>query len=402
MSEDAATAETGAETERDQYGDRTVVVGGEEAVTATEWNDVVTPIHLTATHGVETPGYPAEGYSYGRSGNPTRDGLRDRLGGLANADHVLAAASGTTAISTVCLSLLRPGDTVLAGDSLYGGTTNLFETFLDRFGIDIEYVDTTDTEAVADALDASVDLFWVESPTNPLLQLCDIGAFGELADDHDVRLVVDNTFATPYGQRPLELGADVTICSTTKFLNGHSDSIGGAISTNDEALFDQFAFVLRQVVGAPLSPFDSYLVLRGLKTLPARMDRHEHNAQKVAEFLADHENVAAVNYPGLASHPQHELARRQLRSYGGMLSFEIDVDGATTRALTESLDVFNLAFSLGGTESLVEHPASMSAAALSTEELAAAGISESLVRLSVGLETPEDLVRDLSEALALL
>ncbi len=402
MGEETDTVERTAETEQDQYGDGTVVVGGDEERTATEWNDVVTPIHLSATHGVETPGYPDDGYSYGRSGNPTRDRLRDRLAGLSNAEHVLAAASGTTAISTVCLSLLRPGDKVLAGDSLYGGTTNLFDTLLDRFGIEIEYVDTSDTEAVVDALDASVDLLWVESPTNPLLQLCDIDALGDHSDEHGARLVVDNTFATPYGQRPLELGADVTICSTTKFLNGHSDSIGGAITTNDEGLFDQFAFVLREMLGAPLSPFDSYLVLRGLKTLPARMDRHEHNAGEVARFLADHEKVVTVNYPGLASHPQHELARRQLRNHGGMVSFEVDGDGATARALAESLEVFNLAFSLGGTESLVEHPASMSAAALSADELAAAGISDSLLRLSIGLEDPSDLVCDLSEALALL
>ncbi|MFB6219946.1 MAG: PLP-dependent aspartate aminotransferase family protein [Halolamina sp.] len=381
------------------YGAESIAVGAADERTATGTRDIATPLHLSATYGVETAGYPESGYTYTRHGNPTRDRLRERFAGMADAEHVLAAASGMTAISTVCLSVLRRGDRVVASDALFGGTTNFFEEFLDGFGVEVAYVDASDANAVAEALEAPTDLVWVESPTNPLLKLCDIDALGDLADDAGATLVVDNTFATPCGQRPLDLGADVSVLSTTKFVNGHSDSVGGAIATDDDELFDQFAFVLRDMLGAPLSPFDSYLVLRGLKTLPARMARHEHNATRVAGLLADHEAVESVNYPGLRTHPQHALAKQQMQSYGGMVSFELAGDGAEARAVAEDLDVFNLAFSLGGVESLIEHTASMSGAALSAEERAEAGISDSLLRLSVGIENTDDLVRDLSTSL---
>ncbi len=302
-------------------------------------------------------------------------------------------------ISTVCLSLLRPGDRVVASDSLFGGTTTLFEELANRFGVEVSYVDATDHDAVADALDASTELVWVESPTNPLLHVCDIEGLSDLAAEHDATFAVDNTFATPYGQRPLELGADVSVYSTTKFVNGHSDSVGGVIATSDDDLHEEFRFVLQDLIGAPLSPFDSFLVLRGLKTLPARLSLHEANATRVAEFLADHDAVETVNYPGLASHPGHDLATEQMSNFGGMVSFELDGDAAEARAFVEDLDVFNLAFSLGGVESLVEHTASMSAAPLSAEERAEAGISESLVRLSVGLESAEDQIDALDASL---
>ena len=359
----------------------------------------MTPVHLSATFGLDTAGYPDEGYTYTRHGNPTRDALEDRLADLSNANHALTTASGMATIATVCLSLLNSGDRVVASDSLFGGTKTLFDEFLPKFGVEVTYVDATDPDTVADALGPSAELVWAESPTNPLLKLCDIAALADLADEHDATFVVDNTFATPYAQRPLELGADVSVLSTTKFVNGHTDSVGGAIATDDADLFDQFEFVFQDLIGAPLSPFDSYLVLRGLKTLAARMAFHERNATRVAEFLADHESVASVNYPGLESHPQHALGKRQMENYGGVVSFEIDGDGAETRAFVEELQVFNLAMSLGGVESLVEHTASMSAASLSPEERAAAGISESLVRVSVGLESPDDLIPDLAAAL---
>ncbi|MGZ0745945.1 trans-sulfuration enzyme family protein [Haloparvum sp. AD34] len=383
----------------DDYDFESLAVGAAGDGPSPNTKDVASPIHLSATFGLDSAGYPEEGYTYSRFANPTRDALQDRLANLSNATHTLATASGMATISTVCLSLLRPGDRVVASDSLFGGTTTLFEELADRFGVEVSYADATDRDAVADALDASTELVWIESPTNPLLKVCDVEALGDLAAEHDATFAVDNTFATPYGQRPLELGADVSVYSTTKFVNGHSDSVGGVIATADEDLHEEFEFVLQDLIGAPLSPFDSYLVLRGLKTLPARLSVHEANATRVAEFLADHDAVETVNYPGLASHPGHDLAASQMSNFGGMVSFEIDGDAAEARAFVEDLDVFNLAFSLGGVESLVEHTASMSAATLSPEERAEAGISESLVRLSVGLESAEDQIDALDASL---
>lgn len=381
------------------YDFESIAVGAGEDRPPSDVRDVATPIHLSATFGLNAAGYPEEGYTYTRHGNPTRTALEDRLAALSNADRVLAASSGMATVSTVCLSLVGPGDNIVASDSLFGGTKQLFDEFLTGFGVEVSYVDATDPENVADALGPSTRLVWVESPTNPLLKLCDIEALADLTDEHGATLVVDNTFATPYAQRPLDLGADVSVLSTTKFVNGHTDSVGGAIAVTDDDLFDRFEFVLEDVLGAPLSPLDSYLVLRGLKTLPARMEAHQRNATRVASFLADRESVAAVHYPGLESHPDSDLAARQMENYGGVVTFGIDGNGAEARAFVEELDVFNLAMSLGGVESLVEHTASMSAASLSPEEREAAAIPDSLVRLSVGLESPDDLIRDLAAAL---
>jgi cystathionine gamma-lyase len=383
----------------DSYDPKSIAVGTADERPALDTRDVVTPIHLSATFGLDTAGYPDEGYTYTRHGNPTRDVLEDRLAELSNAERVLTTASGMSTIATVCLSVLGTGDRVVASDSLFGGTKTLFDEFLPRFDVEVDYVDATDADEVAAALDPSVELVWIESPTNPLLKLCDVGAIADLAADRDATLAVDNTFATPYAQRPLDLGADVSVFSTTKFVNGHTDSVGGAIATADADFADRCEFLLEDILGAPLSPFDSYLVARGLKTLPARMEQHERNATRVAEFLAGHESVTTVNYPGLESHPRHDLVRRQMENYGGVVSFEIDGDRAVTRAFVEELDVFNLAMSLGGVESLVEHTASMSAASLSPEDRADAGISESLVRVSVGLESSDDLIPDLAAAL---
>ena len=386
-------------TDEERYDFESIAVGAGDDRPARDTRDVVTPVHLSSTYELDEAGYPDAGHTYARHGNPTRDALEDRLARLSSAAGVLSTASGMATISTVCLSLLSPGDRVVASDSLFGGTKTLFDELLTGFGVDVSYVDATDAGNVADALGPSVELVWVESPTNPLLKLCDVEALADLADEHDATLAVDNTFATPYAQRPLELGADVSVFSTTKFVNGHTDSVGGAIATADADQFDRFEFVLEDLLGAPLSPFDSYLVLRGVKTLPARMDAHQRAATAVAAFLADHESVAAVNYPGLESHPQRDLATEQMDNYGGVVSFELDGDGAETRAFVEELEVFTLAMSLGGVESLVEHTASMSAASLSPAERDAAGISDSLVRLSVGLESSDDLIADLAAAL---
>lgn len=383
----------------DPHDFESIAVGAGDDRPATLTEDVAAPIHLASAFELEAAGYPETGFTYARHGNPTRATLEHRLGELTGADHVLAAASGMAAISTVCLSVLDPGDRVVASDSLFGGTKQFFDRFLTSFGVEVAYVDATDPERVAAALDESTDLVWVETPTNPLLKVVDVAALGELTEGHGATLAVDNTFVTPYAQRPLELGADVSVFSTTKFVNGHTDSVGGAITTNDDALHDEFEFVMQDVTGAALPPFDCYLVLRGLKTLAARMDRHEQSATEIARFLADHDAVRTVNYPGLETHPGHAVAAAQMDNFGGVVSFEVEGSAAAARAFVEDLSVCNLAFSLGGVETLVEHTPSMSAAPLSADERAAAGIADSLVRLSVGLESADDLIADLAGSL---
>nr|WP_202935086.1 PLP-dependent aspartate aminotransferase family protein [Halorussus amylolyticus] len=364
--------------------------------------DLVSPIHLASTFAMDRAGDPSHGYKYSRLGNPTRDALERRLGALHDATHGMAFGSGMAAIATACLGLVSPGDRVVAFDSLYGGTRVFLSEFLDRFGVGVEYVDATDPANVARAMTDDTALVWMETPTNPLLKLCDLAAIAEIAHEYDCPLAVDNTFASPYFQRPLDLGADLVAYSTTKYLNGHTDSIGGALVTDDDDLAEQFRFVQGYALGSMLAPFDCYLVLRGVKTLPARMAHHERNAQAVAEFLADHEAVERVHYPGLDSHPQRDLADEQMDGYGGVVSFEIDGDGAEARAFVESLDVFTLAVSLGGVESLVEHPASMSASYVPEDEREAAGITDGLVRAPIGIESTDDLLADLDRGLSRL
>ncbi|WP_459193221.1 trans-sulfuration enzyme family protein [Halosimplex sp. J119] len=363
--------------------------------------DVVAPIHLTTTHEMDAPGEAAHGYKYARFGNPTRAALERRLARLSGSDHATACASGTAAIAATCLATVEAGDHVVAFDGIYGGTRLLFEDLLvDSMGATVEYVDATDPSAVEAAVTAETALVWMESPTNPLLELCDLAAIADITAGVDATYVVDNTFATPYFQRPLDLGADLVVHSTTKYLNGHSDSLGGAVLTDEDALAEAVDHALAYDVGSPLAPFDSYLVSRGLRTFPLRMDRHERNATALARHLADHPAVERVNYPGLESHAQHELAGEQMDGYGGILSVELDATAAETRAVLEEFDVFTLAVSLGGTESLVDHPATMSASYLSAEARVAAGIPDSLVRFAVGIEHREDLIADLDRALA--
>lgn len=368
---------------------------------ASNTGDVISPIHLTTTHEMDRPGESTHEYKYGRFGNPTRDTLEDRIAGIAAADHAVACASGTAAIAATCLSTLETGDHVVAFDGIYGGTRLLFEELLvDSLGVTVDYVDATGIENVEKAINEETALVWIESPTNPLLKLCDLPAIADITAGIDATFVVDNTFSTPYLQRPLELGADIAVHSTTKYLNGHSDSIGGIVLTDDDTTADAVAHTVAYNTGGTLAPFDCYLTLRGLRTLPLRMDRHEANAQRLAKYLLDHSAVADVIYPGLRSHPQHALARRQMDGYGGVVSFELDATGAETRAALEQLDVFTLAVSLGGTESLVDHPATMSASYLTEDEREAAGISESLVRIPVGIESSDDLIADLDAALS--
>ena len=374
---------------------RTIRGGGEPTAEVGGAGDVVSPIHLASTFAAGRIEDPTAGYSYSRLGNPTRDALEDRLAALEDADRGMAFASGTAAITCFCLATLEPGDHVLAFDSLYGGTRVLFDDLLSGFGIEIEYVDATDPGIVADAMTPETALLWMETPTNPLLKLCDIEALARLAEDGETLLAVDNTFASPSCQQPLALGADAVVYSTTKFLNGHSDSVGGAVLTSDDALAEGVEFVQTYGVGAMLAPFDCYLTLRGIKTLPVRMAQHERNARRIASYLQDEPRVQRVNYPGLESHPQHDLAARQMDGFGGVVSFEIDGGVEEARTLLGELKLFSVAVSLGSVESLIEHPVSMSASYVPEAERRAAGITDSLLRIPVGIENPEDLVADL-------
>jgi cystathionine gamma-lyase len=388
---DSMTAEVGSPA----FETRAVRAGEEPASGFGGAGDVVSPIHLASTFVADRLGDPAQEYRYSRLGNPTRDALEDRLAALDNAEDGLAFASGTAAITCFCLSVLEPGDHVLAFDSLYGGTRVLFDDLLSGFGIDVEYVDATDPAIVAEAMTPETALLWMETPTNPLLKLCDVEALSRLADERGATLAVDNTFASPYFQRPLALGADAVVYSTTKFLNGHSDSVGGAVVTNSEELLEDVQFVQAYGVGAMLAPFDCYMTLRGVKTLPVRMRQHEHNAMEIASYLRDERRVEAVNYPGLESHPQHDLAARQMDGFGGVVSFEIDGGIEEARALLGELELFSVAVSLGSVESLIEHPVSMSASYVPEAERRAAGITDSLIRVPVGIENSEDLIADL-------
>jgi cystathionine beta-lyase/cystathionine gamma-synthase len=357
----------------------------------------MTPIFATSTYTQAGIG-DHKGYEYSRTGNPTRAALEACLASLENARYGLAFASGMAAESAI-LSLLRPGDHVVAGDDLYGGTYRIFERVLRPMGIEFNYVPARDTAAYEKALRPATKMIWAETPTNPLLSVVDIAAVAKIARAHKALLVVDNTFATPYLQQPLELGADLVVHSTTKYINGHSDVVGGALLTSNQEAYEQIKFYQNAAGGVP-GPFDAWLTLRGVKTLPVRMRQHCENAQIVAEYLAEHPRVRQVYYPGLPSHPDHALAARQMRAFGGMVSFAFqgtrdDVDGFLRR-----LRIFQFAESLGGIESLVCHPATMTHGSIPAAERERRGVTDTLLRLSVGIEDARDLVADLDQALA--
>jgi cystathionine beta-lyase/cystathionine gamma-synthase len=356
---------------------------------------VMTPIYQTSTYIQERIGRH-HGYEYSRTGNPTRTALEACLAALEGGAFGLAFASGMAATDTV-LRLLSPGDHVLAGNDVYGGTYRLFERVLRPYGLDFTYVDTSRLDDVQSGLRPNTRLVWLETPTNPLLSVSDIAAIAGVTRAHPSRptLVVDNTFATPYLQRPLELGADLVVHSTTKYLGGHSDVVGGALVASEPALREPLAF-LQNAVGAVPGPMDCFLVLRGIKTLPVRMDRHSANAAALAEFLAGHPKVERVLYPFHASHPQADAARRQMRSGGGMISFVLKDGAEGARRVAEGARVFALAESLGGVESLIEVPALMTHASTANSPLS---VDPGLVRLSVGLENVDDLLEDLTRAL---
>jgi cystathionine beta-lyase/cystathionine gamma-synthase len=357
---------------------------------------VVVPIYQTSTFAQEAVGVH-KGYEYSRSGNPTRAALESCLASLEGGGHGLAFASGLAATDCV-MHWLNAGDHVVVMEDAYGGTYRLFRRVYERVGLRFSFVDATCLENVEAAFEPSTRLIWLESPTNPLLKLVDIAGLVALAHDRQVRVAVDNTFMSPYFQRPLELGADLVVHSATKYLGGHSDVVGGAIVVADAALHDDLKFLQNAVGGVP-GPFDAWLVLRGLKTLALRMRAHESNALAVARYLASHPRVQQVHYPGLESHPQHALARRQMHGFGGMLSFEVG-SGELARRVVQRTRLFTLAESLGGVESLIELPAPMTHASLPPEVRARLGITDGLIRLSVGIEDAADLLADLEQALA--
>jgi cystathionine beta-lyase/cystathionine gamma-synthase len=361
-----------------------------------ETGAVMTPIYASSTFAQDGPGQD-RGYEYARTGNPTRTDLEANLASLEGGEFGRAFASGMAGINTV-LNLLESGDHVVAGDDIYGGTHRLFRQVYEDYDLEFSFVDTTDLGTVEDAIRPETELLWVETPTNPLMRVNDIGALSDLAHEHDALCAVDNTFATPYLQRPLEFGADVVSHSLTKYLGGHSDVVGGALVTDDPDLDEQFGFY-QNSVGATPGPFEAFLVLRGTKTLPVRMDRHCENARVLATWLEDHPDVDRVYYPGLDSHPQHGLAAEQMSDFGGMLSFELDGTLEETSELVSGTEVFTLAESLGGVESLIEQPAAMTHAAIPREERIAAGLRDGLVRVSVGLEHVDDLRADLEAAI---
>jgi len=356
---------------------------------------LMTPIYANSTYEQEAPGDHL-GYEYSRTGNPTRTDLEENLASLEGGEFGRCFSSGMGAINTV-LNTLEEGDHVVSGDDIYGGTYRIFEEVYRDYGLEFTYVDTTDLDALKEATTADTELVWIETPTNPLMRITDVAAAAEIAHDHGALCAVDNTFATPYLQRPLELGADVVCQSLTKYLGGHSDVVGGALLTDDPDLDEQFGFY-QNSVGATPDPHGCFLVLRGTKTLPVRMDRHCENAREIADWLADHPDVSRVYYPGLASHPGHELAKRQMDDFGGMLSFELDASLEEASAVVSNTEVFALAESLGGVESLIEQPAAMTHASIPREERIEAGLTDGLIRASIGIEHVDDLRADLRRA----
>ena len=358
---------------------------------------IMQPIYATSTYVQASPGVH-QGYEYSRTQNPTRMAYERCIADLESGSHGFAFASGMAATGTI-LELVDSGSHIIAMDDLYGGTRRLFSAVRERSaGLDFSYVDLSDLDAAAAAFKTETRMVWIESPTNPLLKIVDIRAVAELARQHGTIVVVDNTFATPCLQRPLELGADIVMHSATKFINGHSDMVGGIAITNDAELAERLAY-LQNSIGAVSGPFDSFLALRGVKTLDVRMQRHCASAMKIATWLQGDARVDRVLYPGLESHPQHELAARQMDDFGGIVTFFIKGDLDSARRFLERCEVFSLAESLGGVESLVDHPAIMTHASVPSDERAKLGISEQLIRLSVGIEAVEDLLADLDQAL---
>jgi cystathionine beta-lyase/cystathionine gamma-synthase len=378
-----------------RFGTKAIRVGQEpDPITGA----VVPPIHMASTYVQQRVGELKAGWEYARSGNPTRGALERSIAALENAQYGLAFASGMAA-ETAVTSLVRTGEHIVATKDIYGGTFRLFRHLREKYGIECTYADFTDLSRVEEAFTPNTRLVWIESPSNPTLVVLDIAAVAELAHRHNALLVVDNTFASPYLQTPLDLGADIVLHSTTKYIGGHSDLIGGAVVTNDPVLYEKLYRYQNDFGGVP-SPFDCWLTLRGIRTLHVRMEAHCRNAMAVAQFLQSHPKIEWVRYPGLPSHPQHELARKQMRhGFSGMIAVGVRGGAEVAQRFCEGTKIFNLAESLGGAESLIGYPPKMSHASMSAEERAWCGIPDNMVRLSVGLEDVNDLIEDLQQAL---
>jgi cystathionine beta-lyase/cystathionine gamma-synthase len=358
---------------------------------------IMTPIYQTSTYVQEAPG-KNKGYEYARSQNPTRKALEDALAIIENGKYGLAFSSGVAATDAV-IKLLKPGDEVIAANDMYGGTYRLFTKIFEKFGLKFHYIDMHDANNIKKFINANTRLIWTESPTNPLMNICDIKAISEIAKENKIWVCVDNTFASPYLQNPLDLGADIVMHSSTKYLGGHSDVIQGSLSMNDASLREQLYFIQKSC-GAVPGPMDCFLVLRGIKTLHIRMQRHCENGKIIAHWLRNNSRVAKVYWPGFEDHPGHAIAKKQMRDFGGMLSFTLkDESVENAMRVLSSTKLFSLAESLGGVESLINHPASMTHASIPKEERIKNGLTDSLIRLSVGIEDADDLIEDLAKAI---
>lgn len=358
---------------------------------------IMTPIFQTSTYVQSAPG-KNKGYEYARSQNPTRKALEDALAVIENGKHALAFSSGVAATDAV-IKLLQPGDEVIAANDLYGGTYRLFTKVFEKFGIRFHYVDMGDVNTISNHINANTKLIWTETPTNPLMNICDIAAIASLAKKNKILVAVDNTFASPYLQNPLDLGADIVMHSVTKYLGGHSDVIQGCLVMKDSDLREKLYFIQKSC-GAVPGPMDCFLVLRGIKTLHVRMERHCENGEEIAHWLRNNSKVGKVYWPGFEDHPNHAIAKKQMRGFGGMLSFTLKDDSVeNAMRVLSSTKIFSLAESLGGVESLINHPASMTHASIPKEERIKNGLTDSLIRLSVGIEDSDDLIDDLKQAI---
>lgn len=370
--------------------------GGQEDIDPA-YNSVMPPIYQTSTYAQSTPG-GHKGFEYSRSGNPTRTALEKSIASLENGNYGLAFGSGLAAIDAI-LKLLKPGDEVISTNNLYGGTFRLFTKIFEGFGIKFHFIGMSEAQNIKKYINKNTKLIWVETPTNPMMNIINIETVAEISKKHQTLLVVDNTFATPYLQQPLDLGADIVMHSATKYLGGHSDVVMGVLAVKDKELANKLYFI-QNASGAIAGPQDSFLVIRGIKTLHLRMQRHCENGKAVAEFLSNHPKIDKVYWPGLPSHPNHDIAKKQMKDFGGMVSFTTKNNSLPEAiSFVEKLKVFTLAESLGGVESLAGHPASMTHASIPKEEREKIGIVDSLIRLSVGVEDERDLIEDLKQAL---